>query len=66
MFEKIRAPIVLDMSIPHKEFVNKWSFYTKISPIDRIEELKIVCQEHLDDPKIQEIIPLIEQRLKQQ
>jgi hypothetical protein len=59
MFATQNAPLQLDLTLTHLEFVKKWSFYIKMSSIDRVNELKILCQDHLDDPKVQEIMPMI-------
>jgi hypothetical protein len=66
MFDAGTNPLELDLNLTHLQFVKKWRFYIRMASTDRINELNILCQGHLDDPKIQEIIPLIEQRLKQQ
>lgn len=63
MFPSETLPLELDLSLTHLEFVKKWRFYIKMAPIDRVRELEALCQDHLDDPKVQEIMSLIEERL---
>lgn len=63
MFPKQDLPLELDLTLTHIEFVKKWRFYIRMASIDRIKELQTLCQDHLDDPKVQEIMSLIEERL---
>ena len=57
------APLMIDITVPDKKFINQWRGYVWFSSIERINELRGLLEPHLDLPKVQVVIDAINQRL---
>jgi hypothetical protein len=58
-----RQSLVLDLELDILAFKKRWAPFIKLTTLDRVEELKQLCEQHKDNPKVLEIMPFIDERL---